>query len=185
MPVLSNTTNSLAIILPALLKAQLARKMRRLLALVLLIVFAAGCEGEKDRYEPLALSDFFFHEVGATREYVVTPNRLSITEVVIYSEGTSLTQEMLELKPLEWKVKAQAFRDGKIIDEIYLKTHAAKLKGAKDEYYADMSLGSFYGFKLELFPSPVLIRLTVEQVDQRLSRPDETLKIGIRTSPVP
>lgn len=159
--------------------------MVRLINAILAVTLLVGCTRDQDRYEALAITDFFFNKVGESREFIVTPKRLSVTEVVIYSEKDSLKEEMLEKNPLQWKVTAQAFRDGELLDEILLKASAAKPAGPKLQFYSDMSLGSFSKFKWEIFPSPVLIRLTVEEPDPRFNQADETLKIGVRASPIP
>jgi hypothetical protein len=138
-----------------------------------------------DRYAPIVEDDFFFCTLNETREYYVVPKFYSATEVFISSSERDLPASLFRQTPFTWKIKAQAIQQGKVIQEIYLNLEAGWYQETSMDYYKSISLGSFSKVDFKIFPKPVTIRIIVEKTDARYSKPIPTLRVGIRTSPIP
>ena len=115
----------------------------------------------------MAEAEFFFHKSGEVRSFTVTPKFYSATEVALITNGNEFPGGLMEENPLEWKIKAQAFRGSRQIQEQYLKLKAGWFHQDGFNYYRALSLASFSEIDFEVFPRPVEIRLTVEKVDAR------------------
>jgi len=144
-----------------------------------------ACSSEPDKYAPMVEDDFFFYILGEVREYQVSPKFYSATEVALLSSGTDLPQYLMRKDPPRWKIKAQAYRSGKLIQEFYLKPEAGWYKGKDMSHFKSLSLGSFSEVDFEIFPQPMTIRLTVEEIDDRYATARPTIRLAIRTSPIP
>ncbi|MCU7796534.1 MAG: hypothetical protein KZQ75_05335 [Candidatus Thiodiazotropha sp. (ex Myrtea spinifera)] len=163
--------------------AMLNRSVANLVPIFLICVFLTSCGQAKSRFSPLVVDKFFFNNEGEVREYVIRPKRLSITEVYIRSDGNSLLRNQIRDRPFEWKIKASVMKDGSVIEEKYLFVEAFKYHGAFNQYVHEISFNGFESFAFEMFPSEIVLVLTVEKADPLFLLDYKDVFVCIRASP--
>ena len=158
--------------------------VRHLLGLAMFL-FAPPGAAETGRYDPLVEDEFFFHLRGEAREYLVTPRFFSSTEFALLSSGNDIPRALAHQDPPDWKVRAQAYRAGEFVQEIYLMPKAGWPREDDPGFYRALSLGSFSDLDYEFFPKQVLVKVIVEKTDGRYAGPRPKMRFVVRTSPIP
>lgn len=153
-----------------------------LLVAVLLLGVLASCSSS-ERYQPLAVAPFFFHEPGASHVFVFHPRLLSRTEIALESSGNALPMRKDgSPEPFFWIVKATAYQRGKAVKSILLEPQA--WWHANDhKHYKSISFKAFKS--LGALPVETKVVIEVLRADPRFITPDPSLKVIIRASPVP